>query len=225
MNPSLTEELKIIPLYIPMSEVGGDYYDINQVNEFTYRIFLADATGHGVQAAMITMAIKGIYDNIKNFELSVNEILNIFNNEYIEKYISLNSFMTAIIIDIDIRNQKLKFASAGHPAGVHFGKAGIQLLEKTGKLIGVKKDNEYKSGDLDFLRGDRLYIFTDGIFEEFNSQEEEFGEEKLYSILSENANLSIEESLQEVLTRLDQFLDGKEKQDDISMLGIEYKSS
>ncbi|MBK8395845.1 MAG: SpoIIE family protein phosphatase [Leptospiraceae bacterium] len=60
-------------------------------------------------------------------------------------------------------------------------------------------------------------------FEEFNSAEEEFGEERLYSILKDSKNLPLKTSIQNVLTNLDLFLNGTEKQDDITVLGIEYK--
>jgi PAS domain S-box-containing protein len=221
-DPSVLEELKIIQAYVPMSEVGGDYYDISKVNDFTYRIFLADATGHGVQAAMITMAIKGIYDNIKIYESGIDTIMKVFNNEYVRKYVSLNSLVTAIIIEIDIRNKKLKFVSAGHPPALLLRGSTTLPLKTNGRMIGVMKDNIYKSTELDFHTSDRLYIFTDGIYEEFNSQEEEFGEERLYSILSKNMNVSIEQSIQDVLNSLDLFLEGKEKNDDITILGMDF---
>jgi serine phosphatase RsbU (regulator of sigma subunit) len=223
IEPKLLQELNIIQTYIPMSEVGGDYYDVVKLNDSTYRIFQADATGHGVQAAMITMAIKGIYDNIKNFDLETLQIMEIFNNDYLGKYKSLGSLMTAILIDIDVKNHKLKYTSAGHPAAVLLKKDRMILLKNTGKMIGVLKNTIYKSLEFDFIRGDKLFVFTDGIFEEFNSKEEEFGEERLYSILEEDKNLPMELVIQNALKQVDSFLEGKEKQDDITILGIEYR--
>ncbi len=224
MHSTLPSELKISPVYIPMSEVGGDFYCINKLNESTYRIFLADATGHGVQAAMITMAVKGIYDNIKLYELEVNTILEIFNNDFINRYHSLNSFLTAIIIDINIQTQKIIFASAGHPAAILLQDDSYRLLGKTGGMIGIRKNELYHSNEMMFYPNERLYLFTDGIFEQFNSLDEEFGEDRLYSSLLKNFHLNIEHSIQEVLTQLDKFLDGKRRQDDITILGVEYKN-
>ncbi len=223
-NFSLIEELTIVPRYIPMSEVGGDFYGITKVKDFTYRIFIADATGHGVQAAMITMAIKGIYDDIKQYDLAVHTIMEIFNSEFIAKYYSLNSLLTALIIDIDVKNHSLKYASAGHPPAVLLQDSKINLLKPTGKMLGVVNNATYQSNTMTFHPGDRLFIFTDGIFEEFNSRDQEFGEEKLYSILLENRKLSLEETIQDAINKLDTFLEGKEKQDDITMIGIEHKS-
>ncbi len=221
-NPAFLKELKIFPMYIPMSEVGGDFYDISKCDEFTYRIFLADATGHGVQAAMITMAIKGIYDNVKNFNVDISKIMEIFNNEYLNKYKSLNCFLTTILVEIDIKHQQLKYVSAGHPAGILLQNNKVHSLGYTGRIIGISDNSTYKSFEFPFKKNDRLFIFTDGIFEEFNSKSQEFGEERLVSILVDNLSLSIESTAEEALKQLDQFLDGRKRQDDITILGIEY---
>ncbi len=224
IKPDLIQDFEITPFYIPMTEVGGDFYDICKINDSTYRIFQADATGHGVQAAMIVMAIKGIYDNIKLFDLETSQIMEIFNNEYMNKYAALNCLMTGILIDLDFKNQKLRYVSAGHPAAVLIKNDEIQLLKTTGMMLGILKNIHYKESELEFIFGDRLFAFTDGIFEEFNSNEEEFGEERVYSLLLANRNFSIEQMIQKVLNELDIFLNGKEKQDDITILGIEYKN-
>ncbi len=210
--------------YIPLTEVGGDFFDIVELKEDCIRIFLADATGHGVQAALITMVIKGVYDNIKKNDLDAAKTMEIFNNEYIQKYASLNSFVTAILIDIDIPNQKLSYASAGHPPAILLQSKRAIELKKTGKLLGVSKDSSYKLQEYSLQKGDRIFAFTDGIFEEFNSIEEEFGEKRLIGILTQNQNKPIKDCLDKVLVELELFLEGQPKQDDITILGVEYNS-
>jgi serine phosphatase RsbU (regulator of sigma subunit) len=222
-HPSVLNDLNIVSRYFPMSEVGGDFYDISKLNDFKYRFFLADATGHGVQAAMITMAIKGVYDSLKHIALETNVLMDVFNNDFIERYISLNTYLTCIVVDLDTQHHKLKFASAGHPPALLLRESSVQLLEKTGKMIGILKNINYKSLEYAFNPGDRVYIYTDGIFEEFNSNKEEFGDVRLHSILKDNFGFSMEESIEKALTSLDRFLGEKEKQDDITILGIEYK--
>ncbi|HNI96466.1 MAG TPA: SpoIIE family protein phosphatase [Leptospiraceae bacterium] len=223
INPAFQKELNIAVSYIPMAEVGGDFYDIFKVNDCTYRIFQADATGHGVQAAMITMAIKGIYDNVKKFDLDPSEIMEIFNNEYMIKYESLNSLMTAFIADIDTQKGTVKYVSAGHPAAMIQKDGGDLFLNSTGRMIGIMKNVQYQSGKVQFSAKDRLFLFTDGIFEEFNERREMFGEERLYSVLSSCRKLPIEEVFQTVLENLTQYMNGTKLQDDIAILGIEYR--
>jgi serine phosphatase RsbU (regulator of sigma subunit) len=216
-------KLHIVPLYKPISEVGGDYYSMNKLDDGIYRLFLGDATGHGVQAALITMAVKGIYDNICEEKINVSYILSKFNNEFTEKYKYMNALLTCIIIDIDTQNHKISYASAGHPASVLIQKNSMQLLERTGSIIGLKKDIQYSSKELDFGISDRIYAFTDGAFEQFNSEKEEFSEERLYSILTRNKELSIAEIIKNFQSELYSFLGEKESQDDITLIGIGYK--
>jgi len=150
--------------------------------------------------------------------------MEIFNDEYVQKYGSLYTYLTCIIVDIDLEKQLLEVTSAGHPSCLLIHNDGSTNFPKTGRMIGIAKGTRYDSYQYEFIPGNRLYLFTDGIFEEFNALEEEFGEIRLNEILKNSKELSLKDSIYEVLNRLDQFLDGHEKQDDITILGIGYKS-
>lgn len=214
--------LEIIPYYSAMVEVGGDFYGVSVPVKDKYRVFLADVTGHGIQAALITMAVKGIYDNIKNFDLPPSHALDIFNNEFLEKYQSLNSLLTCIFLDINPSTKTICYASAGHPSCVLLRNGKIELLEKTGRMVGITKNNKYKDIEKDFLLGDRIFLFSDGIYEQYNSKMEEFGEDKLYSLIANTRNLPLRDSINKIITSLNEFLNNTEKQDDITIIGIEY---
>ena len=222
-NLNQDEKLEIVVRYMAMSEVGGDYYCVDKLDDNVTRIFLADATGHGVQAALIMMAIQGIYDSLKKYALPVNEIMDIFNNEYVRRYGLLNSFLTCVIVDIDTVNNKLVYCSAGHPAGIIIRENNeIQLMKNTGGLIGITRKDGYGIMEYSFTQLDRLFIFTDGIFEQFLG-EEEFGEERLYKILIKNERVNISNLLDQVISDLEVFLGDTGKQDDITLIGIGYK--
>ncbi len=223
-DPSLYKDLIIASRYLPISEVGGDFFSINKLNEFTYRFFLADATGHGVQAAMITMAIKGIYDSLSHLDIDTSDLLGRFNNHFIERYRSLNTFLTCLVLDIDIQNFRLKFASAGHPTSLLIQNDQVKHLQRTGKMIGLLKNFEYKTIISDINPDDRIFIFTDGIFEEFNANKVEFGEERVTSILQQMSKFGVEHAIDSCLNELDTFLAGVERQDDITILGIQIPS-
>ena len=222
---NLIDQIEIVPVYLTMSEVGGDFYSVDKLNEDTYRIFLADATGHGVQAALITMAIKGLYDNIKQFNAKPSVILELFNSEFVQRYKSLNTFCTTIILDIDTKNRKIKYASAGHSPCVLFQNKRPILLEKTGKIIGITQNQRYSTIEYNFNLEDRLFLYTDGCFEEFNEMDEEFGEMKLLSSLVNTLDLPLKDSIQNLLSEIRTFIGSKEMNDDITILGIEYKNN
>ncbi|MBK7056011.1 MAG: SpoIIE family protein phosphatase [Leptospiraceae bacterium] len=218
-------DLEIIIKYVAMTEVGGDFYCVNKLGESTSRIFLADATGHGVQAALIMMAIQGIYDGIKNFALPVNEVLEIFNREFSRRYGSLNTFLTCIILDVDTSDFVIRYASAGHPAGLLINKEkDFLLLSKTGPLIGAKPNCKYAQVEYPFNKEERIFVYTDGIFEEFY-EEEEFGEDRLIKFLIENKDNTIESSIDNLLRELTSFLKTTTMQDDVTILGIGYTAN
>ncbi len=219
------KDLEIVPYYSAMVEVGGDFYGISSPVKDKYRVFLADVTGHGIQAALITMAVKGIYDNIKNFDLAPSHALDIFNNEFLEKYQSLNSLLTCIFLDIDPKNSKIQYASAGHPSCILLSNGKIELLEKTGRMVGITKNNKYNDLEKEFHKGDRLYLFSDGIYEQFNSSLEEFGEERLYSLIKDTRDLPLKDSIQKIIAYLTEFLGTTKIQDDSTIIGIESTNS
>lgn len=219
---SKIQDLEIVIKYNAMNKVGGDFYHIHRLNEKTVRFFLADATGHGVQAAMITMAIQGIYDGIKNYELKTNQIMEIFNNEFIRRYGQLNSFLTCILLDIHTDSGKIVYSSAGHPSAFLLKEKDFELLPKTGPLIGFIKDQSYKIRETVLESSSRLYMYTDGIFEEFLGGQE-FGEERLYQVFLKERNENMESAISKVFANLREFLNGTEFQDDIAIIGIEHK--
>ncbi|HNI89758.1 MAG TPA: SpoIIE family protein phosphatase, partial [Leptospiraceae bacterium] len=220
-NLQTCKDLTIVAEYLPLNQVGGDIYCFDEISNSKYRIFIADASGHGVQAALVTMAIKGIYDNLKRLETNLSDILKIFNTQYIRLYGSLKTFFTCILIEIDCPNQKLTYASGGHHSSVLLNGKNITLLPKTGSLLGVKDNAEYTQIERTFQKDDRLFLFTDGIFEEFRNLDM-FGEEKLHDIFVNNSDLPISDILQKSLSELSQFIGKSEPQDDITILGIHF---
>jgi serine phosphatase RsbU (regulator of sigma subunit) len=215
------DSLNISASYLPLDEVGGDLYDITRLENGNIRIFLADATGHGIQAALMTMSIHSEYQNVKDFALSPGEVLSILNKHYYLRYYYLNAYFTCILVDIDLKRGKLYYSSAGHPDQILFHAQSQTLLQSVGKLMGVIKDVTYKTLEVDFLKGNRLLLFTDGIFEEMNLKEEEFGEERFLQFAQTNKEIPIADFAQTSIDHVFSFLDGGTMQDDITLLIID----
>lgn len=219
----IMDDLEFIIRYKPLSEVGGDFFDIMQLRKGLIRVLLADATGHGVQAAFITMAIKTIYESLKRGIYSVNELLYFMNNEFLHSFQNLNHFFTCIIIDIDTNKNRIRYSSAGHPP--QFLKNGNEIikLEKTGRMIGVKEKTQYTSNEIEFNPASRLYLFTDGLTEAWNDDKEEFSEIRLEKLIKETENISIGKSIDKILQEQKEFLGSLSAQDDIAIIAIERK--
>ncbi len=210
--------------YNPMARIGGDFYDITSISENRIRILLADATGHGIQAALITMLIKGIYDRLKSDELTVNELLSKICEEYYV-YSKLNAFFSAIVLDIDLSENKIYYASAGHPEQILFQGDEIKYLKSTGRMIGLLKSVKYRIEELSFSPTDKILLYTDGLTEEFNDEDLMFGDQMFSNLLEEYKFSSSQTLSHGLLTNLTNFMKGKKLDDDLSILAIEYLSN
>ncbi|WP_411823989.1 SpoIIE family protein phosphatase [Leptospira sp. 'Mane'] len=213
--------IKFDSFYQSMNEVGGDFYDMTKVDTDHYRIFIADATGHGIQAALITMAIKAEYESLKIMYDSPNDLIFHLNQIFINKYNNVQTIFTCAVCDIDLKNRKLFFASAGHPDQIHLRAGEKKILPRTGRIIGLMDHSIYKCTEYFLEEGDRIYLYTDGAFEQFNGSREIFGENRLYEILQESDKLSLKESILSIVESLDQFTARNSHQDDITIIGCE----
>ncbi|MDX1959216.1 MAG: SpoIIE family protein phosphatase [Leptospiraceae bacterium] len=221
INLRRLDKFKIVSRYEPMDEVGGDLFDIYKMDNII-RIILADAEGHGVQAALVTMLIKSELETLKETAISPSNLLHELNDLFITKYVNLNAFFTCFVADIDIIRETILFSSAGHPAQYLIHKDSIDELKSTGRILGVSKNANFSEIEMKFEFGDKLFFFTDGLFEEFNQEGEEFGSEQLLELANNNKEQKIEFLVDKTLSTLDSFLRNRPKQDDITIVGIEY---
>ncbi len=206
--------------YIPMAVVGGDIYDITEIRPGYVRIFLADATGHGVQAALITMIIKSVYEMVKSQAATPAALLDELNGIFTRLYRSIGTYFTCIVVDIDLHKRTLYYASAGHPVQYLMEDNGFVALAHTGKLIGLTGDHQYRMERLPLPRKGKLLLFTDGLYEEYNKSMEEYGEKRLRAFLEENRTLGIEEMTGRALDGIMSFIGEQDLHDDITIIGV-----
>lgn len=208
-------------LYEPMSIVGGDYFDIFQREKKKYRLFLADATGHGVQAALITMAIRSEYEGLKYKISSPHEILHELNQIFIKDYYSLHIIFSCVVVDISISHDEIQFASAGHPDQLLASGHTIKRLSRTGRIIGLSKDSKFTKSKFHYAEDDRLYLFSDGIVEQQNKDAQSYGEDRLIEsvkFMHEYPLIDVPGKLHESLNL---YRDRREQEDDLTFLAVE----
>ena len=158
-------------MWRPAGYVGGDIYDVSQLDEHHYGLFLADAVGHGVPAALMTIYIK---QSMRTREvtpgrgrgyrlLGPGEALATLNRAMIELDAGAASLGTAVYGVLDVRTQRLTLAKAGHPAPLMLHADGrSEWLEPDGAMLGILPDEAFEDVSLDLCRGDRLLIYSDG---------------------------------------------------------------
>jgi serine phosphatase RsbU (regulator of sigma subunit) len=207
--------------YRPLFEVGGDIYDIYPRNDGTTRIFLADATGHGVVASLITMLIKAEYEKLKNTDIKPNEIFKSINDTFYKTYSALNMYFTGIIIDIDPGKGRIAYSSAGHPVQYLIRNGGLITLSRSGRAVGIFEEINSKTIEIAYMPGDKILLFTDGLFEEFDVHYKEFGENRLQEIIADNHLKSAKDIVNTIIEHVIGFVGDAPYNDDITAIGIE----
>jgi serine phosphatase RsbU (regulator of sigma subunit) len=176
-----------------------------------------------VQAALITMAIKSEYESVKDLLNSPARILKFLNENFSNKYKSLNIYFTAFIIDIDTIYDKITYSSAGHIPQILVNENKVQIMTHRGNIIGMIPDVEYDEEEREFSSG-RLFLYTDGIEEEFNEEQEQFGQERVLQIVEREQEKPLQNTLNTLYKSMNQFINTAHVRDDITVIGIEYKS-
>jgi phosphoserine phosphatase RsbU/P len=158
----------VAALWRPMNYVSGDIYDVRRLDEHHVGLFIADAVGHGVPAALLTMVIarglptKEINGNTYRI-IQPSEALACVNRELLARQSNTTRFATAIYAIIDLRTRVMRMSIAGHPAAmVMRGTQSIEMVSCPGSLVGVFDGVEWSEKEIQLYPGDRILLYSDG---------------------------------------------------------------
>ena len=167
--PPLVDRYCIHSIYRPGRFVGGDLYDVARLDDRHLGIYIADATGHGVTAAMLSVLFKQrlvLIDEDTGQPLSPAAVLENANRSLIEAVVAPGLFLTAVYGLLDTSAGEIVIASAGHPPVLHVNAAGeTRLIKRTGPALGLTTDAQYREVRLPLRVDDRLLLYTDGLLE------------------------------------------------------------
>ena len=217
-------EFDIYATMNPAKEVGGDFYDFFLVDDDHLCMVMADVSGKGVPAALFMMASKIILANNAMLGKSPAQILTEVNSA-VCKNNREEMFVTVWLGILELSTGKLTSANAGHEYPVLKQADGnFELIkDKHGFVIGGIDGIKYKEYELIMKPGAKLFLYTDGVPEATNANNELFGTERMLSALNGSNSATPEELLKNVRTAVDNFVNGAEQFDDLTMLGLEYK--
>jgi len=213
--------LNITMRYIPMEEVGGDFFDFHALDEYRLGVLVADVTGHGIPAAMISTMVK-IVSSMQTHNAADPAKLFYEMNNTLSGNID-NQFVTAQYVFLDMENMRLICGNGGHPPLLIINRhiKNVQALNPQGRLLGCYPDSTYTSAETLLHKGDRIILYTDGITEVFNHENTMFGEEGLISFTRKNAHLSGDEYIDTLIDELRNFSHLDSFDDDISVVVID----
>lgn len=221
------DKIEFSYIYKPCDTLGGDFLDIFKIDNDHTGVYIADVSGHGVAASMLTVFLRSSIDkNLLSPAAALKQLYKEFNRDYSDQ----DFYITVFYAIIDTKYNTLMYSNAGHNVSpIVFGKDNkrFELLRSPGIPISNWVENPtYKDNKLFLQKGDRLFLYTDGIVELKNSNNEQFGEDRLVSaLLSEVESPNV--VLDQIIKTASEF-SGIEKYshvaDDITMALIEIKT-
>ncbi len=207
----------------PAKEVGGDFYDLFYVDENHFALVVADVSGKGVPASLFMVISKTI---IKNQILSGKDIVSVFENVNAQLCENNDSemFVTVWLGVIDLRTGTMKCVNAGHEYPIlKRGDRYEVFKDKHGFVLAGFESSRYKEYEIQLNHGDELFVYTDGVPEATNADNELFGIERTVESLNKKESATQQERLTILKSDIDNFVGDAPQFDDITMLGFKYK--
>jgi len=211
-------------LFRPAGYVSGDLYDVMRLDERNVGFYLADAVGHGVPAALLTMFVKQALQTKEIIAgggyrlLDPSEALRGLNARLIDQNLSNATFATALYGTIDVDTLMLTVSRAGHPAPILLRADGTaEPLEPEGSLLGIFPDETYDARTVQLRPGDRVILYTDGVEVAFWGTAG-VDTERWHDELMGYRNLSAGELLSEFSDRIDREAGSLAPKDDLTII-------
>ena len=217
-------------LYRPAGYVSGDLYDVMRLDEKRVGFYIADAVGHGVPAALLTMFIKQALVTKEIIPggyrlVPPNESLARLNQTLVDQNLAHATFATALYGVIDVETLQVTVARAGHPAPMLIRRAlgttpgGIEPLQPDGGLLGVFPNETYELATAQLAPGDRLFVYTDGIELAFGG--ESIDTQRWQRELCARTNLTSAQLLGDLCQHLDASSGSLAPKDDVTAILLE----
>jgi serine phosphatase RsbU (regulator of sigma subunit) len=207
-------------VYKPLGVVGGDLYAVSKSGN-RLRLFIADATGHGVRASLTTMFIKSGYEAVTRTTERPAALLEALNDSIARTYRSAEMLFSAACVDLDLESGHVELATAAHPpiCIVRGGKG--ELIEGGGAFLGLRPRIKFDTHEAHVARGDGIYLFTDGFSEACDANGEQFGDDRLVATIVK-AHESGERAGAALNIAAAAFANGGALADDATFLGVRF---
>ena len=216
------KEFDLFASMTPARDVGGDFYDFFLIDEDHLALVMADVSGKGVPGALFMMVSQTILKNNAMIGKSVGEILAM-TNDVICASNKMEMFVTVWMGILEISTGKIRAANAGHEYPALMKDGCFRLYrDRHSFVIGGMEGMRYREYELQLQKGEKLFLYTDGLPEATNAGAEMFGTGRMIEALNANAGLSPREILSGMKNAVDVFVGDAEPFDDLTMLCLEY---
>lgn len=217
------KDFDIHALMCTAKEVGGDFYDFYMTDNNTLNFLVADVSGKGIPAAMFMMRAK---TELKSLTEADNQICDVFThgNAALCEGNDAGMFVTAWQGGLNLETGLVKYANAGHnpPLVKHADGSCEYLRTKVGFVLAGMDGVRYKTQELQLQKGDVVFLYTDGVTEATNSENQLYGESRLKNLLESFNGQSMKELCTAVKADVDLFVGEAPQFDDITMVALKY---
>lgn len=216
-------------MFRPAGYVSGDLYDVMRLDESHVGFYMADAVGHGMPAALLTMFVKNALLTKQITPtgyrlLTAGETMARLNEVLVGQNLSYATFATAIYGTINAKTLEMSFARGGHPNPILLRADGsTEVLPADGSLLGIFPDEVFGTTTVKLGHGDRLLIYTDGIEVAFSEDRQTADAMQWHREVQKRRNLSGEEIIQSMAEHLDGESGSLDPKDDLTIIVAEVR--
>jgi serine phosphatase RsbU (regulator of sigma subunit) len=220
---------RIARLYQPSGAVGGDFFSFTRLDEHRESVFICDVMGHGIRAALVTAILRGLLEELRPYADQPGEYLTHINQGLRSVFSHPDHliFATAWYIVADGSQGELRFSGAGHPNPLHLHAKSrkVEALQDArsvcGPAMGIFDDASYSTGTSTMAVGDKLILYTDGVFEVAAPDRTFYGEKRLASVISAHQDYSLDGIFQNILSDIRKFSGQADFEDDVCLIGLQ----
>jgi serine phosphatase RsbU (regulator of sigma subunit)/pSer/pThr/pTyr-binding forkhead associated (FHA) protein len=210
---------------IPTYLVGGDYYDFIPLGASSLGVVIADVSGKGPEAALHMVSLRTSLRAEVEPECDIPEMTAKLN-DFVHSETDTERFISFFFCELNNLTGELKYVNAGHnPPIVLRRTRKIERLSSCGLCLGMFPSEKYEGNSITLDHGDIAVLFTDGITECRDENNEEFNERRFTTLIKKNAGLSAKELLDKIFGALNAFSKGAEQMDDMTLVIIKRMTS
>ncbi|HOF00852.1 MAG TPA: PP2C family protein-serine/threonine phosphatase [Spirochaetota bacterium] len=215
------DKIRFASKYLPTAYIGGDFFDVEQIDDDRVAVFIIDVSGHGIKSAMIASLVKTFFEKEIINAPSPKDFFEKLNEEFIRSFRD-EDFLTCFLIVLDFKEMKAVYSSAAHPNTILIKRSGvIEELKTEGFIVGMFENTKYYNIEIDIHSGDKFILYTDGIIEVFGENNEQYGKERFASNIESLKNNDIEDLADGILAELLFFSKEPTFEDDLTLLLFE----